>query len=439
MDDSARVPAASLASRAAVPAPTTPPAPAQGTSHPRLGSDTFSSLRFRDFRFLWFGTMFMSAGQWIQQVTLGWLLYDLTGSAVLLGALNGLRALPFLITGPVAGVAADRMDRQKLLLGIQVVLMSTAFLMGILVASGYLEVWHLFVFSLITATAWSFNQPVRQTLVPSVVPRSHLVNAIALNSLGFNMTKVAGPALGGILIASFGPGGNFFVQATAYACVLLTISCIHTSFAPGAGARHASVFANLREGLHYVWSTPVVLALMVASLIPNILATYQALMPVFQKDVLKLGPDALGLMMAAPGVGAVLSALFLATISSRVRHKGRLLLVSLALLGIFIVAFSRAESLPLSLLALVGVGGAHIFYASMTNTILQVIVPDELRGRVLSIYMLDHGLSPIGALIAGTSTHFFGAPITLAVMGTGILLLAIVVGFWMPQMRQLEA
>jgi predicted MFS family arabinose efflux permease len=221
--------------------------------------------------------------------------------------------------------------------------------------------------------------------------------------------------------------------------VLLTISCIRTSFAPTSNARHASVFSNLREGLHYVWTTPVVLALMIAALIPNILATYQALMPVFQKDVLKVGPESLGLMLAAPGLGAVLSALFLATISTRVRHKGWLLLVALALLGIFIVAFSRADSLPLALLALVGVGGAHIFYASMTNTILQIIVPDELRGRVLSIYMLDHGLSPIGALVAGTSTHFFGAPATLAVMGTGIVLLAVVVGCWMPQMRRLEA
>jgi MFS family permease len=380
----------------------------------------------------------MSAGQWIQQVTLGWLLYDLTGSAVLLGALNGLRALPFLITGPVGGVFADRMDRKKLLMGIQFVLMSTAFVMGVLVGSGQLEVWHLFVFSTVTATAWSINQPVRQTLVPGVVPRSHLTNAVALNSLGFNLTKVAGPALGGVLIASFGAGGNFFVQAAAYACVLLSISYIHTSFAPAAGAGHGSVMANLREGLHYVWSKPLVRGLMIVGLIPNLLATYQTMMPVFQKDVLRMGPEVLGLMLAAPGVGAVLSALFLASIS-RYRRKGLLLFISLTLLGGFLIAFSQATSLPVSLLMLVGVGGTHIFYAAMTNTILQMIVPDELRGRVLSIYMLDHGLSPLGALVAGTSTQFFGAPITMAAMGAGIVLLAVAVGVWMPQMRKLEA
>jgi MFS family permease len=421
-----------------VPAVAPPPVTAHAAPHRRPGGDTFASLRFRDFRFLWIGTIFMSAGQWIQQVTLGWLLYDLTGSAVLLGALNGLRALPFLIAGPVGGVAADRMDRKKLLMGIQLVLMSTAFFMGILVGSGHLEAWHLFVFSAVTATAWSINQPVRQTLVPGVVPRSHLTNAVALNSLGFNLTKVAGPALGGVLIASFGAGGNFFVQAAAYGCVLLSISNIRTSFAPAPDAGHDSVLANLREGLHYVWSRPIVRTLMIVGLIPSLLATYLTMMPVFQKDVLKLGPEALGFMLAAPGVGAVLSALFLASIS-RYRRKGLLLLISLTLLGCFLIAFSQATSLPMSLLMLVGVGGSHIFYAAMTNTILQIVVPDELRGRVMSIYMLDHGLSPLGALVAGTSTHFFGAPITMAVMGTGIVVLAGAVGLWMPQMRRLEA
>lgn len=422
--------------------PSTAPAAADGAtaaSQRARGLDTFSSLRFRDFRLLWFGTIFMSAGQWIQQVTLGWLTYDLTGSAVLLGALNGLRALPFLVTGPLAGVAADRMDRQKLLLGIQAVLMTAAFLMGMLVSSGHLQVWHLFVFSAITATAWSFNQPVRQTLVPGVVPRTHLTNAVALNSLGFNLTKVAGPALGGVLIASFGAAGNFFVQAAAYVVVLVSISCIQTSFAPAPGSGHASVFANLREGLHYVWSRPIVRALMIAGLVPNILATYQTMMPVFQKDVLKLGPDALGLMIAAPGVGAVLSALLLASIASKVRRKGLLLLAALGLLGGFLILFARAESLPVALLTLVGVGGAHIFYAAMTNTIIQIIVPDELRGRVLSIYMLDHGLSPLGAMLAGTSTQLIGPQITMAMMGAAILLLAVAIGSWLPQMRRLEA
>ena len=173
----------------------------------RLG--TFSSLRHLNFRYLWFGTLFMSGGQWIQQVTLGWLLYDLTGSSVLLGLLNGLRALPFLIASPIAGVAADRMDRKQLILVTQYVLIMTTLAMGLLVASGVLEVWHLFVFTLVTGVIWAFVDPVRQTLVPALVPRKDLMNAVALNSAAFNLTKVIGPSLGGVLILFSGAAGKF--------------------------------------------------------------------------------------------------------------------------------------------------------------------------------------------------------------------------------------
>jgi MFS transporter, DHA1 family, staphyloferrin A biosynthesis exporter len=404
----------------------------------QAGGGLLSSLQYRDFRYLWTGTVFMSGGQWIQQVTLGWLAYDLTGSPIALGAINGLRALPFLVVGPTAGVLADRMDRRKLLITIQGVLVVTAVCMGALVASGLVEVWHLFVFALITASFWAVNQPLRQTLVPSVVPREALMNAIALNSLAFNITKVLGPTAGGFLIAAFGPGGNFFVQGFAYICVMAAIYGMQVAPHDAAAARQSSVMANLREGLSYVKSSPVVLGLMISALVPSIFAQpYQTLMPVFQKDVLGQGPEALGLMLAAPGVGAVLAALLLASLGG-FRRKGILLLFSLLALGISLILFSRMTALPLALLTLVGVGGCQVFYAATTNTMLQIIVPDELRGRVISIYMLDQGLSPAGALMAGVSTHFVGAPITVAVMGCLVIALAAVVAWRIPMLREVE-
>ncbi len=301
---------------------------------PQAGGGLLSSLQYRDFRYLWVGTVFMSAGQWIQQVTLGWLAYDLTGSPIALGAINGLRALPFLVVGPTAGVFADRMDRRKLLIAIQAVLVVTAICMGALVASGFVEVWHLFVFALITASFWAVNQPLRQTLVPNVVPRDALMNAIALNSLAFNITKVLGPTAGGFLIAAFGPGGNFFVQGVAYVCVMAAIYGMQVAPHDAAAARQSSVMANLREGLSYVKSSSVVVGLMISALVPSIFAQpYQTLMPVFQKDVLHEGPGALGLMLAAPGVGAVMAALLLASLGG-FRRKGILLLFALLMLGI---------------------------------------------------------------------------------------------------------
>jgi MFS family permease len=398
---------------------------------------TFSSLRYLDFRYLWTGTFMMSAGQWIQQVTLGWLVYDLTGNSMLLGALNGLRALPFLVTGPMAGVAADRMDRKKLLLRTQWILVVTALVMGSVVASGWLRVWHIFLFTLVTGIAWTFTEPVRQSMIPSLVPKKELANAIALNSGGFNLMKIIGPALGGGMIALFGASGNFFVQAVAYIGVLFMIYWMHVPPTPDE-ARQSSALANLKEGFVYVWSTPAVLALMTLAYVPRIFAVpYQTLMPVFQKDVLKVGPEGLGLLMAAPGLGALLAVLVLASVANRLRRQGLFLVVSILILASFLILFSQIKSFPLALITLVAAGVFQMLFLASTNTLLQLTVPDKLRGRVMSLYMLDRGFMPAGALFAGITAHFIGAPSTVATMGGIVIVLTLLVAWRVPALRNL--
>ena len=399
----------------------------------------FSSLRHRDYRLLWIGTLLMSAGQWIQQVTLGWLLYDITGSAVLLGALNGFRALPFLIFGPLAGVAADRFDRRGLLLLIQPALAITTAVMGVLVLVGQAEIWHLFLFTFLTASMWSITQPVRQTLVPNLVPKRDLMNALALNSMGFNSMKVVGPALGGALIVIFGAAGNFFVQSVVYSVLMLSIFYMKAPPTPSQ-ARKTSALANLKEGLVYVKGTPVVLTLIILSLIPHMLSlpVTNALMPVFQKDVLGVGPEGLGLLLASPGVGAVLATFGLAGAANRIRRKGLLMLLGLSLLGLSIILFAQARSLPLAMIALCLMGACQMTYMTTANTVVQVMVPDQLRGRVMSIWMLDQGLGPIGALVAGVSTEMIGAPPTATWMGVAVILLAIGAAWRVPRIRQIE-
>jgi len=381
----------------------------------------------------------MSAGQWVQQVTLGWLLYDLTGNSMLLGALNGLRALPFLVTGPLAGVAADRMDRRRLLLRTQWILIITALLMGALVASPFLHVWHIFLFTLITGVAWTITEPVRMSMIPSVVPKENLANAVALNSGGFNLMKVIGPALGGALIAWFGPAENFYVQAIAYSGVLAMVYWMHIP-PHHAESKRRSALVNLKEGFAYVWSTPAVLALMTLAYVPRIFAVpYQTLMPVFQKDVLQTGPEGLGLLMAAPGVGAVIAVLTLASLGSRIQRQGLLLVGSIVVLGALLVIFSQITWFPLALFMLVLVGIFQMFFLASTATMLQMIVPDKLRGRVLSLYMLDRGFMPLGALFAGTTAHFIGAPLTVALMGAIVIILTVIVAWLVPAIRTLEA
>jgi MFS family permease len=398
---------------------------------------TFTSLSHRNYRYLWFGTVFMSAGQWIQQVTLGWIVYDLTGSSVLLGVLNGLRALPFLVASPIAGVFADRMDRRQLMLGCECFLALLTLLMGVVVASGKLAVWHLFTFTLLTGIAWAFVDPIRQSLVPVLVPKADLMNAVALNSAAFNMTKVIGPSLGGLLIVAFGAAGNFFVQAAAYALVLLIVYRMVVPATPGE-ARRTSPLANLKEGLSYVWSNPIVFALMTAALVPRVFALpFQTLMPVFQKDVLQVGPEGLGMLLAAPGLGALLAGLALATLSSRIKRQGVFMLVSLVVLGFLMILFSWTRSFPLSLLTLVCQGVFQIFYMATTHTMIQLIVPDRLRGRVMSIYALDRGLMPVGSLFAGVCAHYVGAPVTVTLMGAIVIVLALLIAWRAPVVRGL--
>lgn len=400
---------------------------------------TFSSLRNRDFRYLWAGTCFLSGGLWIQQVTLGWATYEMTRSSILLGAINGLRFVPFLIFSPLAGVAADRTDRRRLMITTQWFVLATALGMGLVVSLELLEVWHLFAFTLVTGVVWSFSEPVRQALIPDVVPREELMNAVALNSAAFNFTKVIGPSVGGVLIVLFGLAGNFYIQSATY---LFVMWMIYRMKVPERvrEATGSSVLSNLREGIRYVWSDPLTFAVMATAMVPRLFAMpYQALLPIFQKDVLQVGPDGLGLMMAAPGLGAMLAMLSVAHFASRVNRPGLLMIAGLVMQGAFLILFAFMRTLPMSLLMLVVVGGFQVMFMSVSNMVLHMTVPDRLRGRVMSIYMLDRGITPAGALLAGVSAHFIGAPHTVVAMGAIVLVLAAVVVAFLPSLRKVRA
>jgi MFS family permease len=302
--------------------------------------------------------------------------------------------------------------------------------------AGGREVWYLFVFTAITGTAWAFNQPARQALLSDVVPRKDLMNAVALTSAGFNTNKVLAPVLGGMLIAVFGPGGNFIVQGLAYTVVLATVLLMRLP-SPPSQSQGASLWSNLKEGMAYVAHDRMVLTLMAAALVPQLLAMpYQSLMPVFQKDVLGLGPEALGLLLGAPAVGALVCMLFMASMAGRLHHQGRILLVALVGWGVCLMLFSRADSLAPALAALVGVGACQVMYNATTNTILQLIVPAELRGRVMSIYFLDQGLQPAGALMGGLMAGQMGAPNTVTITGAAVLLLGLLIVWRAPRLRE---
>jgi MFS family permease len=391
----------------------------------RRTAGTFRSLKYRDYRLLWASTLFTSTGQWFQQITVGWLVWDLTHNAFLLGSVNGFRALPLLLLAPVGGVAADRVDRKWLLQGSAVFLFCASAAIASIIFAGQLQVWHLFAFTLLTGVAWAFNNPVRQSIVPNLVPKHELMNAVALQAAGFNVMRALGPALAGIILARLGAGENFSLQTLAYVGVFLMV--LPMSIPPVTRAAATSVRANLSEGMKYVWSHRTLRTQLFLAIVPPVLAfPYMALIPIFATDVYGKAESAFGIMVAAVGIGAVIGTLSLATLSN-VEKRGMLMMSAILVLGIALVAFSQTKVFELGLVFLALTGVAQMIFMTTNQTIVQLTVPDELRGRVMGIYMLSIGMMPLGALLGGALAGLTSAP--TAVMTMGLIVCAIGVGF----------
>jgi MFS family permease len=385
---------------------------------------TFRTLKYRDYRLLWISTLFASGAQWVQQVTVGWLVYEMTDSAFLLGAVNGFRALPLLFLAPLGGVLADRTDRKALMQWTQVMLLIASAVMTVIIFMDRLEVWHLFTFTLVTGVGWAFNNPVRQSVVPNLIPKPELMNALALQSAGFNVTRIIGPSLGGVMLDHLGGGENFALQTFFYVGV---IGMVAPMMIPALPQRQAvvSVKQNLKEGIVYVWRSNRLRVQLALAFVPTILAfPYMALMPIFARDVLGYGPGGFGLMSTAVGVGAVVGTLTMATLTN-VKHKGRIMLGAVFVLGVSLILFSQSKDMELSLVILAFTGAAQMVYLTTNQTILQLAIPDDIRGRVMGIYMLSQGMMPLGGLLGGALADFTSAPTAVLIMGSLVCAMAV--------------
>ncbi|MFQ5859946.1 MAG: MFS transporter [Dehalococcoidia bacterium] len=395
----------------------------------------FASLQHRDFFLLWVGTLFASGGVWIQQTTVGWLVWELSGSPLLVGTVTGIRALPLLILGPWGGVAADRLDRRHLLIGTHVVLTVAAFLFALVIATGQVQVWHAFVFVLVAGSAWSFNQPVRQALVANTVPSRDLMNAVALNAMAFQLSRVIGPAAGGVLIL-VGMRESFLLQGLLYLGVALAALPMRVRFEHRPLVQ-ASVFSNLIEGMRFVWRDRILLGL-IAMAFATVIFTMPAihLMPVFAAEILHAGPEVLGLLLSAIGVGALVASLAVASIRE-IPRKGTILFVTAALAAVCLTLFAFSTWLVLSVIILALMGFFQLFFRMVNMTLVQVLSPDALRGRVMSIYMWDQGLLPLGSLIMGTLAQVWSAPTAVVSFGLASLVLLLFLALRFRALRQL--
>ena len=422
----------------AIGAPPTTVGGERATERGGLGRRTFAALRHRDFALLWAGLTITASGQWLQQITLSWLVFDMTGSALQLGTINGLRMLPFLFTSLLAGVLADRVDRRRLMLATQLYLMVTTLAMALLLLSGRAAVWHLYVFTFISGLGWSFTMPVRSALVPALVPRAELMNAIALSSATFNFARVIGPAIGGLLLATVGGGGNFLVQAGMYAVVIGLVAMMRVPAVPAASGRagETNMWASLLEGLRYIRGNRLVVTLLLLSLATMLVGMpYQSLLPMFAKDVHHIGSGGLGLLMACSGLGAIVGTLAVAG-AGDFPYKGRVQLLALGATGVALALFGQSSWLPLALLFLILTGGCQMVGMTLNQTLLQSSITDDMRGRVSSVHMLDAGLMPLGSLAAGGLAEVLGAPTAVTVLGAVLAGIAALALLRLPILRQ---
>lgn len=378
---------------------------------------TFASLGNRDYLYLWTGNLFNTAGQWIQQITVGWLVWEMSQSPLMVGVVGGLRAVPFLFMGPIGGVAADRLDRRRMLMATQVVMALVAIAFAADVALKWVQVWHALLFSFVTGCGFALNMPVRQSLIANTVPKRHLGNAIALSAMAANITRVIGPAVGGVLIVAMGAAANFVIQAGLFLCMVAIVFPMKVRYRDTVVLRRASAMGNLKDGFRYVVGEKTLLGLVMISYVPSlfVMPVIQQL-PVFAEEVLHSGANVYGYLMSAFGVGGLLATLAMAYFGNTIR-SGLLGIIALVLSSVIVVLFSMSGLMPLSLVLIGLLGLSQMMFRVNNNTLVQTIAPDEFRGRVMSIYQLDHALMPLASFILGVCAEVFSAPNAVAVSG----------------------
>jgi MFS family permease len=377
----------------------------------------FRSLAFRNFRLFFAGQLISLVGTWMQTIAQSWLVYRLTGSSLLLGTVAFASQIPVFLLAPAGGIAADRFSRHRIVIATQTSMMLQAGAFAWLTLSGRIRVWEIVVLSALLGVANAFDIPARQAFLIEMVDRGALMNAIALNSSMFNAARVLGPAVAGILVAAIGEGWCFFANAVSYLAVIagLLMMRLETRY---ERQETGSAMENAIEGFRFARRTaPIWALLLLVGLVSLVAMPYTVLMPIFADRILHGGARGLGLLMGATGIGALVGALVLAA-RDGVYGLGRWVAVSAAGFGVSLVLFAFSPWFWVSFALLVPVGFMMMLEMACTNTLLQAMSPDRLRGRVMSLYsMMFMGLAPLGSLFAGGVADRIGSPWTVAIGG----------------------
>ena len=400
----------------------------------RWRAATFASLASPGYRLLFQGNYVTQIGMWMQQVAFGWLVLELTDSPFYLGLAGFFRAIPMLLISPFGGVLADRIERRRLLILSQAAMGLIAVVLAFMVAVRIVHPWHLLVSAFMSGTAMSMNMPARQALISQLVSRPQLASAIALNSMSMNSSRILGPALAGVLIGAIGIAGCMLLQGLGYVWSIFNVFQIRVP-PQDRRARDSSMVQNLVEGFRYCYEEKTVFAMLSLAAMTSIFGQpYMQFLPAFARDVLSLGAGGLGMLMTAVGVGALVGSIAIASFGGS-RARGAILLVAAGIFGLSLCLLALAKSAPLALLLLAAGGFANALLMSLNQTILQQTVPDHLRGRVMSVYMLTWGLMPLGTLPIGWIAQTHGTPAAIFFGGIVCYVVALWVFFFRPSFR----
>jgi MFS family permease len=398
----------------------------------------FPALQSRDFRLLWMGQIISMAGSQMQFWAINWHIYALTGDPLALGLIGLSRIGPILLFSLIGGALADAVDRRRVLFITQSVMMAVATTLGLLTAFDRLPVGLIYLLTATAAAAQAFDNPARHSLIPNLVPREHLTNALSLNQIGMQTAKICGPPLAGLLIAGGGLAATYWLNAASFLAVLGALLRIR---AAGSEVRPAGRvdLAALKEGLDFIRRTPILLHLMVMDFLATFFSSADALLPIFAKDIMKVGAGGYGIMAGAPAVGSLLAGGILSLLPT-IRRQGPVVIGAVLVYGLATLAFGLSRTFLLSVLLLGLVGAADTVSTVLRQTIRQLVTPDRLRGRMTAVGMIFFMGGPqLGELEAGVVAKWVGAPASVVLGGIGCLISVMVVTWRAPGLRRYKA
>ena len=401
---------------------------------------TFAALHYREFRLLWSGQASTAMAMWMDQVVRGWLMYELTNSPLQLGLVQGVQAIPILILSPVAGSVADRYPRKLQMVVAQVLAGLMYVVLALLIMTGHIQPWHVYATAFGMAIVQTFHQPARAAMIADAVPPYHLTNAIGLTSIVFNVARSTGPALAGFLIATLGTASCYAVQAGFYlVAVVWTLQLrpdLNAAPSVRGHATHGASFGqSIVEGWTFSWRNQEVraglLIMMCASLF---IVPFTTLLPVFARDLLGVGATGQGGLLTAMGMGALCSAVLLASLGDQL-PRGLLMLWGVTVYGLSVVAFAASPSFRLSLVLMTLVGFAHVSSHALVQTVIQTYSPSAFRGRTMAIFHMSSVVYTLGSMLVGTLAALVGARWATAAMGAAGALLMVMIGVVLPRAR----